>query len=111
MPKSRKIKRTEGNRLLWSVNSRKKRRIKRYSEECKAEGKVIGEFRWIAGGFPIHPRHGRQKEKEEMIYCAFLESYWWLRDQLLNIALILLSKVWSSKLSILMAWKYSFGSK
>lgn len=29
----------------------------------------------------------------------------------LNMALILLSKVWSSRLSILMAWKYSFGSK
>ena len=33
-----------------------------------------------------------------------------LRDQL-NMALILLSKVWSSKLSILIAWKYSLGSK
>ena len=32
------------------------------------------------------------------------------RDQL-NMALILLSKVWSSRLSILMAWKYSLGSK
>jgi len=29
----------------------------------------------------------------------------------LNIALILLSNVWSSKLSIFIAWKYSFGSK
>ncbi len=34
----------------------------------------------------------------------------WNKNQL-NIDLILLSKVWSSKLSILMAWKYSFGSK
>jgi steroid 5-alpha reductase family enzyme len=31
-------------------------------------------------------------------------------DQL-NMALILLSKVWSSRLSILMAWKYYLGSK
>lgn len=29
----------------------------------------------------------------------------------LNIALILLSKVWSSKFSIFIAWKYYFGSK
>ena len=38
---------------------------------------------------------------------------WWIEcvDNQLNMALILLSKVWSSKLSILMAWKYSLGSK